>query len=94
MTLGPVWPVPFPNSSERRITSIADDGFMFDTVQTKLDLADKLFFHLLKEDSHEYRDRTFTGTCDGNINFAGPEVFKLFRGRVFDSRGYLGASTP
>lgn len=86
-------PFPFPNSNERRVTSIVD-GFMFDTVQTKLGLADRLFFHLLKEDSHEYRNRTLTGTCDGNIDFAGSEVFKLFRGCVFDSRGYFGAYTP
>jgi hypothetical protein len=44
--------------------------------------------------NYEYRDRTSTGTCDRDINFAGTEVFKLFCGRVFDCRGYLGANAP
>jgi len=48
------------------------------------------------EDNHEfeseYRSRTVTGTGGGDINFAGTEVFKLFRGRVFNRRGYFGAN--
>lgn len=65
---------------------------MFDSVQTTLDLADKLYFYLFKEGAHEYCDRTLTGPCDRHINFADTEVFKLFRGRVFDRRGYLGSN--
>ena len=58
-----------------------------------------IYFSLnLKEDQHEYefecRGRTLTGACDRDINFAGTEVFKLFRGCVFDRRGYLGANAP
>jgi hypothetical protein len=77
---------------------IANSVLMFDTVQTKYDLNDRLFLHNLKEDhyeyEYEYRSRTLTGTCDRDINFAGTEVFKLFRGRVFDRRGHLGANAP
>jgi len=64
---------------------------MFDSVQTLFDHADKLskvFFRLRQP--YEYRDRVPTGTSDRDIDFVGTEVFKLFRGRVYDRRGYLG----
>jgi hypothetical protein len=51
---------------------------------------------IFKENSHEYeyRDRTYTGYCNGNIDFVDAEVFKLFRGGVFDRCGYFGANAP
>ena len=70
------------------------------TVQTASDLAAILFSLNLKEDHHEHefefecRGRTLTGACDRDINFAGTQVFKLFRGCVFDRRGHLGANAP
>jgi len=65
-----------------------------DTVQITPDLAAKLFSPNVEENHHEYeyRDRTHSGNCDRYFNIAGTEVFKLFRGRVFDRRGHLGAN--
>jgi hypothetical protein len=80
------------------IPGIAGSSLMYVTVQTASDLAPNLFLLNLKEDQHEYefecRGRTLTGACDRDINFAGTEVFKLFRGCVFDRRGHLGANAP
>jgi hypothetical protein len=81
------------------IAGIADSSIMYVTVQTVFGLAANLFSLNLKEvHEHEYefecRCRTFAGACDRDINFAGAEVFKLFRGRVFDRRGHLGANAP
>lgn len=71
---------------------------MFDTVQTKSNLAATLFPAVFKEDPHNYeyecRDRTLAGACNRNINIAGAEVFKLFCGYLFDRRGYFGANAP
>ena len=54
------------------------------------------FFTNFKEIYHEYEysDRTHTGNCDRGINFVGTEVFKLFRGCIFDRRRYLGVDAP
>jgi hypothetical protein len=82
------------------IPGIADSSLMYVTVQTASDLAANLFSFNLKEDHYEYefefecRCRTLTGACDRDINFAGTEVFKLFRGCVFDRRWHLGANAP
>jgi hypothetical protein len=80
------------------IPGIADSSIMHVTVQTVFGLAANLFSLNLKEDHHEYefecRCRTLAGACDRDINFAGAEVFKLFRGRVFDRCGHLGANAP
>ena len=77
---------------------IANSVLMFDTVQTKYDLNDRLFLPTLKEDhyeyEYEYRSRTLTGTCDRDINFAGTEVFKLFCSCISDHSGYFGANAP
>lgn len=82
----------------RNLGSITVGCFMCVTVQTASDLVANLFSINLKEDYHEYEfeccGRTLTGACDRDINFAGTEVFKLFRGCVFDRCGYLGANAP
>jgi hypothetical protein len=95
----------FPNSSEPKATlldggilGIADSSHMCDKVQTASDFAANLFTLNLKEDHHEseyeYRGRTLTGAGNRDINFVGTKVFKLFRGCIFDRRGYLGANAP
>lgn len=59
-------------------------------------VSNETLFTFFKASHHEYeyRDRTHTGNCNRYINFADSEVFKLFCGRIFDRRGYLGVNAP
>jgi len=65
-----------------------------DSVQTVFDLGDKLWFHQFKGESHEFSNRTHIGLGNRHPDFAGTQILKLFRGCVFDYRGYFGTRSP
>ncbi len=73
----------------------AGNCHMFDTVQTKQELAGKLSLNCFntKGEQHVCFDRTFACASNMDIDINSAEVFKLFRGRLFDRQGYPGAIT-
>lgn len=80
--------------SGSRVRGAAGIGLIFDIDRPAPTVTAKLYFYLLKEVCHEYRDLALTGPGHRNLDFAGAQVFKLFRGRVFDPRGYRGTHAP
>ena len=72
---------------------------MYDTEQTAFKPAARIRLTYLEENLDEFHYQfciawTLTCTCDGNINIADTKILKLFRGGLFDRRGYFGANAP